>query len=287
MNRRAFLKAAAAAPCVFGLRDLFAQEADVRPAWFKQALGLMKERKLHGVVVVVPGDDPAQKRVGTRLWSYIEGEFPKVHELFLTSVFIFLTPAAAEACGVRKANEDATRFLLDPEGKRVAADAPALKSFSIEEEFLASYDPFIHGEHQERLKDLGLDPRTPVPDKVIAAIRDLGADDLATREVASAALLEGAKDCIPFLAWRRRTTADPEVASRLLRVIGGHFRGLAKSVPPRLPFGTRVPKFADRGCGSMREVAEDEAQPERPGVACGMGRIGEETTREFLRFLTK
>lgn len=288
MNRRAFLKFAAAAPCVFGLRDLLAQEPpDLRPAWFKDALARMKERKLHGVVVIAPSADPAQKQFGVLVRDLVEGAFPAVHELMLTSAFIFMTPAVAEACGVRKADEESTRFLLDPDGKRVAADSPDPKSVENDKSFVESFVPFVHGENGDRLKALSLEVMGSVTAKVFKAMVDLGADELLTREVASADLVAHAADLVPYYAWKRRTASDPEVASRLLAVIETHYRSLPGTVPPRLPFGTRVPKFADRGCGSMRELAESEAQPDRPMVACGMGRIDASETKAFLRFLTK
>src|SRR5262245_32020321 len=151
LDRRTFLKSVAAAPCIFGLRQLLAQEPDARPAWFKQALARMKERKLHGVVIVAPAAEPEQLELGRRLWDLLDGDFPEVHELFLTGVFVVMTPALAEASGVRKAGEKEDRFILEPEGKRVAADTRDAKAFDTPAGFVASFAPALYGESGERL----------------------------------------------------------------------------------------------------------------------------------------
>jgi hypothetical protein len=69
MDRRAFLSILAGAPVVFGLREVLAQEQDLRPEWFKQALARMKERKLHGVVIIAPADEAEQLELGRVLWD--------------------------------------------------------------------------------------------------------------------------------------------------------------------------------------------------------------------------
>src|SRR5688572_21063721 len=216
MNRRTFLRVAAAAPCVFGLRELLAQDPDVRPAWFKLALARMKERKLYGVVVLAPSADPAQKKFGEAIWELLEEKNPAAHELFLTSVFIFLTPAAAESCGVLKAGEEVDRLLLDPDGGRVAGDRFDPKSVHAEKDFVSSFTPFVHGEEGARLKARALEPSASAPAAVLTAIQDLAHEELARREAASGALKEKAADFVPLYAWTRRTSSDPEVTSRLV-----------------------------------------------------------------------
>ncbi|HZL72595.1 MAG TPA: hypothetical protein VFC86_09050, partial [Planctomycetota bacterium] len=146
LDRRTFLKAAAAAPCIFGLREIFAQEPDARPEWYKQALARMKERKLHGVVIVAPAAEPEQLELGRRLWVLLDGDFPEVHELLLTGVFVVMTPALAESAGVRKADEKEDRFLLDPEGKRIASDIRDATAFDKAGGFVASFAPVLFGE---------------------------------------------------------------------------------------------------------------------------------------------
>src|SRR5918996_6442132 len=117
MDRRAFLSIVAGSPLIFGLREIFAQEPDTRPEWFRKALEHMKERKLHGVVIVVPEADPQQLEFGRCLWKLLEDDYPEAHELFLAGAFIFMTPAMAAAGGVRKAARKENRVLLHPRGK--------------------------------------------------------------------------------------------------------------------------------------------------------------------------
>ncbi|HKS16638.1 MAG TPA: hypothetical protein VJU16_04945, partial [Planctomycetota bacterium] len=105
LDRRTFLKLTASAPCIFGLRQLLAQEPDNRPTWYVRALARMKERKLHGVVIIAPRAEEEQLQVGRHLWDLLGGDFPEVHELLVTGVFVVMTPALAEASGVRKADE--------------------------------------------------------------------------------------------------------------------------------------------------------------------------------------
>src|SRR4051812_6625627 len=58
-DRRTLLKTVAAAPLVFGLRELFAQDAPAgRPEWFDAALQRMSGLGRFGVVLVVP--DPLE-----------------------------------------------------------------------------------------------------------------------------------------------------------------------------------------------------------------------------------
>ena len=65
-DRRRFLQQAAAIPCVFGLRELLAQEpAAGKPEWFQKALQRMKETGRWGVVIVAPDLDKVEiKKIG-------------------------------------------------------------------------------------------------------------------------------------------------------------------------------------------------------------------------------
>ncbi len=282
MDRRTFLKAAAAAPCVFGLCELFAQDAPAGPEWFRQALARMKERKLYGVVIVAPEAAPEQLELGRQLRDLVDEDYPDVHEHFLTGVFVVMTPALAASSGVRKADEKENRFLLDPEGKRAAADKPEAKTFETPAAFAASFGSFLHGESGERLKARAEELAASAPAEVAAALRDLGADALETRDRASGTLSARAKELIPLYAWKRRTAADSEVSSRLRSIIERQY--LAGS---RLPFGTRAPKFIET-CGGLMELPQEmETNEKDVAVDCGMGRIDDARVRKFLRFLTK
>jgi len=288
LDRRTFLKAAAAAPCIFGLREIFAQEPDARPEWFKQALARMKERKLHGMVVIAPRSEEEQLALGRQLWDLLEGDFPEVHELLLTSVFVVMTPALAEASGVRKADETEDRFVLDPEGRRVAADTRDAKAFDTAAGFVASFGPFLHGNSWERLKARADELEKAAREDVPAALRKLGSEEIEEREWASGILLAWADKMAPLYAWKRRTATDPEVVARLKSVVERHFHTLAPTVQgAQLPFGTRTPRFTNGGCGRRREVLEIESKDSEEMVACGMARIDDSKVRMFLRFLTK
>jgi hypothetical protein len=289
MDRRTFLKAAAAAPCIFGLRELFAQESDKGPEWYRQALARMKERKLHGVVVIVPERvEPEQLDLGRKLWDLLDGDFPEAHELFLTGVFVVMTPALAESSGVRKPDDKADRILLDPDGKRVAADTRDPKAFETAEGFVKSFGPFLHGDTGERLKPRADELLASAPVDVLTRLRDLAAEDIETRERATGTLAAWAEKFVPVYTWKRRTATDPEVRARLLAIIEKTYRAAPSDKPgARLPFGTRVPTFAGAGCGGLREVVEGEKEDMGRMVACGMARVEEPKIRMFLRFLAK
>ena len=287
-NRRTFLKLTAAAPCIFGLRQLLRQEADARPEWFKQALARMKERKLHGVVVVAPAADPEQLDFGRKLWDLLDGDAADAHELFVTGVFIVVTPALAGATGVRTSDELGNRFLLNPDGKRIAADSVEFKVFETADAFVASFAPLLHGESDKRLKTRADELAAAAPAAVLNSLRDLEADTLETREKGSAALLERAADFAPLYAYKRRTDPDPEVRLRLRAILESHYSSLTANQPGgRLPFGSRVPKFRAGGCGGMVEAHENPKEDLDVMVDCGMARVGDRKVRMFLRFLTK
>jgi hypothetical protein len=286
LDRRSFLKVAAAAPCIFGLRQFLVQEPDARPEWFKQALARMKERKLHGVVIIAPANEAEQLELGRRLLEILDADAPDAHELLLTGVFIVMTPALALSSGVRKAEEKDDRVLLDLTGRRIAADACGTKVFESPAEFATSFSPFLHGESGDRLNVRGEELSVSAPADVHKALVDLGAEDIETRDQAGTALLGRAGNLAPFYAWKRRTATDPEVAARLRSTLERHFKAKAKERPEsRLPFGTREPKFTD-GCGSLIEIPL-EFEGKDYAVDCGMGRIDGERVRTFLRFLAK
>jgi len=288
MDRRTFLKAAAAAPCIFGLRELFAQEADKGSEWYRQALARMKERKLHGVVVIAPEPEADQLALGRQLWDLLDGDFPEAHELFLTGVFVVMTPALAESSGVRKADDKADRILLDPDGKRIAADTRDPNAFETAERFVKAFGPFLHGDAGERLKPRADELLASAPADVVTRLRDLAAEDIETRERATGTLAAWAEKFVPLYVWKRRTATDPEVRARLLAIIERNYLAAPKDKPgARLPFGTRVPIFAGAGCGGLREVIEGDKEDTGRMVACGMARVEEPKIRMFLRFLAK
>lgn len=291
MDRRTFLKAVAAAPCIFGLRELFAQEGPSSPEWFRAALARMKERKLHGVVLIAPERlEPDQRLMGTALRELLDGDHPDAHELFLGGVFIAMTPALAAASGLLKADEKGNRILLDPEGRRLALDATGPEVLETADAFTTSFEPFLFGKDGEWLKGRAEELEKNAPEDLRGALRDLGSEDIAIRERASGVLKVHAPDYHPLFAWNRRNAPDPEVRFRLRSILVHLYQSARKeSFGPRLPYGTRIPQFVEGGCGSMVELAEGEKKQKDGGemVACGMGRIEDPKVRLFLRFLTK
>jgi len=291
MDRRFFLKALAAAPCVFGLSELFAQEAAPSPEWLRVALARMKERKLHGVVLIAPERiEPDQRLMGTALRELLEGDHAEAHELFLGGVFIAMTPSLAAASGILKADEKGNRVLLDPEGGRLALDATDLEVFEKPAVFTTSFEPFLFGKDRERLKARAEELEKSAPRELSAAFRDLGSEDIAVRERATGLMKAHAADYHPLFAWKRRIEPDAEVRFRLRSILENLYQGARKDAfGPRLPYGTRIPKFVEGGCGSMDELPEGEKElkDDRGMVACGMAVMDEPKVKLFLRFLTK
>lgn len=290
MDRRAFLAVVAGSPLVFGLRDLFAQDSARAPEWYRAALARMKERKLHGVVIIAPGRvEPDQLDLGRRLRELLEGDSFEAHEVFLGGVFIVMVPALAEGCGLRKADERVDRILLDPEGRKIAAEAGDPKAFESAEAFATSFGGFLHGPAAERLKSRSEALLAAAPDEILGALRDLGAESLETRERASGILRAREPEYQPLLAWTRRNSPDPEVRARLKSILEQVYSNARKKdFGPRLPYGTRSPLFVE-GCGGLIEVPSDVKEGDETNVVvdCGMGRIDGPKIRTFLRFLTK
>jgi len=282
--------AAVAAPCIFGLRELFGQDTvatSTSPGWFKDALARMKERKLHGVVLIAPAGLAEEKALGMALWDLLDGDHAAAHELFTGGVFIGMSPQIAAACGLRKEGEKENRILLDPEGARIAAEVFAPEALKSGDAFAASFEPFLLGKDAERLKSRAEELLKRAPDELRSALRELGGEDIEIRERAAVTLQPYAADYHPLFAWLRRSAPDAEVRSALRSILERLYQSAKKDdFGPRLPFGTRVPKFTSGGCGGMREVAEN-GEDTGSMVACGRGSIEAPKVRMFLKFLTK
>ena len=290
LDRRAFLSIVAGSPFIFGLPELLAQEAPRGPEWFRKALAAMKERKLHGVVLITPKDEAGQKLLGQQLRTLVEGESTEVHEILLTGIFIVMVPELAVEAGLKKADEKETRFLLSPDGKRIAAEEGDPKAFEKPEAFCASFEPFLNGADQERLRTRAKEIMSAdLLDDVSNSLRDLGDESIEKRSKASAYLESRGSGLHPLLAWTRRTSTDAEVRGRVRSILERAYNAAKpRETGPRLPYGTRSPLFI-QGCGGEMECPQEwEKDDGRDvGVDCGMGRIGDEKVVKFLRFLTK
>ncbi len=270
MDRRTFL----ATPLVFGLRELFAQEA--RPAWVEAALRRMKETGRFGVLLVVPDADPLQIRWGAALSDLTRTEVPLAREVLCEAVFICARRAVA---GDLVAPGAHNRLLLSPEGKALESDTVAVETLEDAPRFAASFRKLLHGEGGERLCAQVSRLQGTIPEEV----RALESDDPAERERASARLFAAADRLLPWLVAQRQSAASPEVRGRIAAVIDRVF--LASPVEgfgPRLPYGARIPRFGG-GCAGI-EIPEGVESI--PAVPCGLAAVVSEP-RKFLRFLSK
>src|SRR5262245_4219499 len=116
MNRRDFLRGATAAPLIFGLPTLFAQDEASRPAWLEAAFKRMKDNGLPGLVLVAPAAEDERRSLGEQLLKLVEQPNDDVRELFLETVVICMPPDLARKHG------DGNRLLLSPRGEKIAAD---------------------------------------------------------------------------------------------------------------------------------------------------------------------
>ena len=263
LNRRTFITQAAAAPLVFGLSEALGQGRSTTPTWYGQALDRMKKTDRHGIVLIVPADPRKRRDFGEALHRLLEGRHADVQALFNEAVFICLTPEIATG-RVRPAGGRENRILLDPTGKRVAADQ--VESFVDPSKFVASFEPFLHGKAGERLAVHARRIEARLGADVKRAIRRLDADTIEDREEAAGLILKKADSLIPYLAHLGRTEGNLERRQRCRDLIGLHFRSLAAK---RMPYGTNpVAQYID------------------PCPGCGMA-IAPRRSRHFLSILTK
>ena len=269
MDRRTFLSALLAAPCVsFAGRFSFCQEADKGPEWYRAALAKMKELGTPGIVYITPSTLQEQEAIGEGLWKVIEAPSPDAHEVFLASAFICLTPELAERVGIRKAGEKKNRFLLDPDGKCVRANTVKRSDFENPGTFCESFIPFLHGIDLWRLKERFATAHASMAEEAKVAMQELEAEAVDARDRAAQILLKHAATLLPVYAWERRHSAVVEVRAQLAGIIEKHFQSLKDD--RRLPYGT-----------SASEVAVDSCP------LCGRLRVSDPKVKKLLRFLTK
>jgi len=268
MNRRDFILGAAATPLVFGLTDLFAQDAPAKPKWLDEAFKRMKETARPGLVLVAPAAAAERRTFGQEMLELIESKDLETRELFVEAVVICLAPEIA----ARHIDASANRVMLDADGKVVAGDTVA-----IDEAFVASCRDFLHGKDGGRLRATVKVVREGLKDaaKVEAAIEKVDTDGDEPAE-AVAELKAVADRVAPWLVLARLEAVHKEGRERL--------RGVIASIKGRdLPYGAVMPKFMS-ACGHWSEVEDpDKVQP---GPACGMAKAGR-GSRKFIKFLTE
>jgi hypothetical protein len=270
LSRRVFLAGAASAPFIYGLRELLSQEPKWEPDWYALARGRMKETGRFGVVLVVPDDKAGRERLGNALQALIEDEAEGPRELFCEAVFVCVTPEIARAC-VREAGERENRFLISPEGKRLAASKYQIALLEDPGWFLKSFGEFVHGDKGERLKERAGAIRAGLGEDVKRALSSLDADTVEERDEASALLQTEAEKIAPLLVETRVTSSNEEVQARCRAILRKSFESKAPAAPPRLPFGCTL---------------ENPQPPRDTCAACGIAVIREDA-RKLLRFLTK
>lgn len=279
ITRRAFLGRAAAVPWVFGLAELGAQEKKGgEPAWLAEALGRMKETGRFGVVLVVPAGPEEQDRLGRALYALTEldDEDVEAHEIFCEAVVLCMTAeSAARRFGELKGSSN--RFLLSPEGGRLAADRVEPALFADSTKFAASFRLFLHGPANERLRGQAEAIGKRLPEELRRAVARLGSESAEERVEASCRIVRSIDGMIPLLVHAAVEGKDPEVARRARHLIRMYFSGTQEGAPGvRLPYGSTLPKFVN-SCGSY--VLEGGMS-----IGCGMARTPKRSGK-FLRFL--
>lgn len=242
MDRRAFLGILAGSPLVFGLRELLAQES--APEYFANALKRMKETRRFGVVLVIPSDKEAQKRMGEGLVARLAtgSKAGSVgFEIFCANVLICLGETKARDISDGKpAGEGVLRILLSPEGKKVAADRVKLATLENSGLFRESFTKFINGEDGARLRDHARAIETAMPEDLKQAVARLGRETDEAR--AAMDLLKAKADSIA-----------PWLVQRMSEKGGGPFRAVlweyyldqsGKDPEPCLPFGVKVERVS-------------------------------------------
>ena len=287
MDRRTFLSMAAASPFVFGLQDLLAQEsapADPKPEWLQAALGRMKETRRYGVVLVIPPGKKGQVRLGQGILARLSSPGLQANELFCEVVFICLSEKLAEQFrggtreGDRAILDGVDRILLDPDGKKVAADRIDLKELEHYWSFHKTFGRFVHGENGERLAAHQKEIEKTLPVEVLEAAARLTA--VRTRPESDDDRMLRRKD-MDLL--RSRADQFAPWMTRHSELIGGgpfcvvlweYFLDQSELEPEHLlPYGIQVERFQRRaGCGES--------------VSCGRARI-RLTDYRFLEYLAK
>ncbi len=276
IDRRAFL---AAAPLVFGLDRLLAQEPE-RPAWIAAAFKRMKDSGRFGLGLVVPEADPLQKRVGSALWSLTFSELQPVRRLLAECVLVCTTQP--DLLGVR---DGRTMVLLSPEGTLLDGVRIELGALEDGERFAAAAEVLLtaEGRRARRAAELerGLSP------ELRRSLDRLDAEEVAERNQAFTAVAAEADRIAPLLAQLARTASTPEGRGRAGQALVRLYdQAKADTFGPRLPYGARVPKLRQAGCGGLVEARDGEPD-EAVAIECGKAAVNADQTRLFLRFLAK
>lgn len=277
-DRRAFLKFASASPFVLGLGDLWARapQSPEPPAWWLGALDHMKYVGRPGLVFVVPEEEDKRDAFADSMRDLLESGDSRAHEIFCSAVVICLRPDVARAC-LRGDAEPGRTLVLDVKGRIIEKCDRSQGALRNPEIFEERFSKLIHGDGNARLAAATERLRARLTDGEKAALADLDAELLETRERATRTLTKNAETLLPLLILERRTEKDPERAARLRQIVDERFKAADEKLPgPRLPFGSYFRPGG--GCGAERE--------EGVSIQCGMAQLTGKGQR-FLRFLTE
>lgn len=292
MIRRDFLTILAGSPFVFGLRELFGQDAPSdSPDWFKAALKRMKETRRYGVLLVIPPGKEAQARLGQGLMARFSQTFQGGNddiEIFVANVFICLSEARARQLTGGKLEGDGTiaegvhRVLLDPEGRRVAADRVDPSVLEDSSKFRESFRKLVAGDDGSRLRNHAREIEKTLPDEILKAVDRISRPPRRVESGQEAEELRGAMDLVKgridsIAPWLAHLTVKEEneksfLQTRLRSIFREHcIERSFRDPDPSLPFGIKV----------------EAMPPEDPCPPCGRSAILPGKARKFLSFFEK
>jgi hypothetical protein len=320
MDRRNFLRQAAASPLVFGLGSLEAQDFPDKVHWFTAAQRRMKEGDRRGILIVVPDAAPDRADLGKALWQRINHGGAPVHALFLEAVFIFMTAPVAQKL-VGKDLQPWDRVVLGSEGKELQRDRVALKIFRDAERFEEAMAPLVYGEGRSLLLARVEQVWPSVPAELRDALERLADEDIQVRKKAREAVERRIGDLLPCLIHRAVVTSETRNREAAREIVEAHYRkrlewdtAVDKAIrlpaavhqagrreeydaplPVQLPYGVALPYLLFGGCGTAVEeppegeslsASANETLRDSSFALCGMAMMKKRTIT-FVKFLAK
>ncbi len=220
------------------------------PNWYHDALARMKTSRRHGIVLVVSDDEEERTLLANGWLALLQAHDPEVIETLAEGVFINVTPAIAKDA-VRRKNEPANRFLVNPDGKVLAADVCNLVPYLAADRFVRHSRKLLRGTGDSRLKAEAEAIRASLTDD-LKALLDAGVE---------APLHDHAEQLVTLLVWMK-LQGTAWVAPLI------HNAGLFRAGRVAAPGGMEL-----------------HGQWTDPCPPCGMAAPGPEA-RRFLTFLT-
>ncbi len=200
--------------------------------------------------------------------------------LFCEAVFIVLVRKLADRL-VGETGERENRILLDPAGKRVAADRVALVPLLQGNDFSPSFERFLHGKDNLHLRRQVREMK--VPKKLRDALKKIDSDRIGERTDAEKILRAAGDNIMPALALLRITTGSEEIQARIDAIRNNHSGCTTGDTNApvtnwKLPYGVS-PAFPGL------KLATKQLEPDSC-LGCGMARIDPES-RPFLKIKSR